>query len=88
MFKALKLILSVLIALVLTVFAVKNSRVVDIDLWPLPFQFRLTLSLVLIGTFTVGALCGGFLVWIAQVGKRLLKPQDKKHHDSLPHDLN
>tara|TARA_R110002095_G_scaffold171206_4_gene148773 strand:+ start:2684 stop:2950 length:267 start_codon:yes stop_codon:yes gene_type:complete len=88
MFKALKIIFSVLIALVVTVFAVKNSHVVDIDLWPLPLQFRLTLSLVLIGTFAVGALSGGLLVWISQVSKRFLKTQEKQSHHTLPQDLN
>ncbi len=88
MFKALKIILSVFIALIVTVFAVKNSRVVAIDLWPLPLQFKLTLSLVLIGTFTVGALAGGLLVWISQLSKRFLKPSEKESRHTLPQDLN
>ncbi|NCP62090.1 MAG: LapA family protein [Alphaproteobacteria bacterium] len=88
MFKALKIILSVFIALIVTVFAVKNSRVVAIDLWPLPLQFKLTLSLVLIGTFTVGALAGGLLVWISQISKRFLKPAEKESRHTLPQDLN
>ena len=78
MFKSLKIILSVLIALMVTVFAVKNSHIVAIDLWPLPLQFRLTLSLVLIGTFAIGALSGGILVWISQISKRFLKLQEKQ----------
>lgn len=63
--KTIKLILSLIIALVITIFSVKNSQVVDIDLWPLPLQFRLTLSLVLVGTFTVGTLAGAGLVWVS-----------------------
>ena len=73
MLKAFKVIFSVLVALILMVFAVKNSHVIDINLWPFPVQFKLTLSLVLIGTFTLGALSGGLLVWISQVTKRLFK---------------
>jgi uncharacterized integral membrane protein len=88
MFKAIKIILSVLIALMVTVFAVKNSHVVAIDLWPLPLQFKLTLSLVLIGTFAVGALSGGLLVWISQISKRFLKNPEKISNPSLPQDLN
>ena len=87
MIKAFKIIFSVLIALVLTVFAVKNSHIVAINLWPFPLQFNLTLSLVLIGTFTVGAVSGGLLVWISQVTKRLFKNSDKLDHDHLPRDL-
>jgi uncharacterized integral membrane protein len=87
MFKAIKIIFSVLIALMVTVFAVKNSHVVAIDLWPLPLQFKLTLSLVLIGTFAVGTLSGGLLVWISQISKRFLKPHEKPSQDTLPRDL-
>ncbi len=87
MIKAFKIIFSVLIALILTVFAVKNSHVVAINLWPLPLQFKLTLSLVLIGTFTVGAVAGGLLVWISQITKRLFKDKAKVDYDHLPRDL-
>ena len=87
MIKAFKIIFSVLVALVLTVFAVKNSHIVAINLWPFPLQFNLTLSLVLIGTFAVGALSGGLLVWISQITKRLFKDNAKAHQDHLPRDL-
>lgn len=87
MFKAIKILFSVLIALMVTVFAVKNSHVVAIDLWPLPLQFKLTLSLILIGTFAVGALSGGLLVWISQISKRFLKPVEKTSQHTLPQDL-
>ena len=75
----LKLILSLLIALILTVFAVKNSQIVPIDLWPLPLQFNLTLSLVILGAFFTGLLCGGFLVWFKQTLKKMFRL--KKHED-------
>lgn len=81
MFQTLKIILSVLIALVVTIFSVKNSSIVDINLWPLPLQFRLTLSLVLIGTFATGALFGGLLVWISHLRKHFLKAQKKKNQE-------
>lgn len=96
MIQAIKIIFSVLVALVLTVFAVKNSQIVGIDLWPLPLQFKLTLSLVLMGTFFVGALAGGFLVWASHFRKRFLrkKPREsegateaQKPHYTLPEDL-
>lgn len=79
--QALKLIFSLVFALILTVFAVKNSRIVPIDLWPLPLQFNLTLSLVILGSFFAGLFFGGFVVWIKQVYKKVLT---KKSSDPDP----
>jgi uncharacterized integral membrane protein len=78
MLKALKLLFSLVLALVLTVFAVKNSRVVPIDLWPLPLQFNLTLSLVILGCFAVGMGFGALLVWMSHLINKLM---DAKHND-------
>jgi len=60
------------------VFSVKNSQVIHIDLWPLPFQFNLTLSLVILGCFAVGVLSGGLLVWLTHVFKRLFERKNKE----------
>lgn len=67
--KILKALFSLIIALIFTIFAVKNSQVVPIDLWPLPFQFNLTLSLVILGAFIGGMIGGGFLVWLSSMWK-------------------
>jgi Protein of unknown function (DUF1049). len=77
-----KLIFSLVVALILTVFAVKNSQIVPIDLWPLPLQFNLTLSLVILGAFFTGLLCGGFLVWCKHVLKKLFRLKSDEEDQS------
>ena len=84
MLKAFKVILSVLIALICTVFTIKNSQVVNVNLWPFPFEFQLTLSLVILGSFGFGALLGGGIIWLSRLSRKLFAvKEEEKPNNSI-----
>ena len=68
--KLLKLLITGAIALFVTLFAVNNSQIVTFNLWPFPQKFQCMLSLVILVSFTLGALIAGTLVWVSQLLKR------------------
>ena len=52
-------------ALVVVVFAVTNTSHVPLDLWPLPYQAEMPLSVAVFAGFALGFVAGGIIVWIA-----------------------
>lgn len=52
-------------ALVFAVFAIHNDGATPVDLWPLPFEIRLPLFILVIGAMLAGFLLGWAAAWRA-----------------------
>lgn len=65
-------IITLPIAVAVTIFAVSNRDPVALDLFPLPWQVEVRAFLVLLGSLAVGILIGLLLAWFAGGSKRKL----------------
>ena len=62
--KRLWLIVTLPLTVVLAVFAVANRASVEVSLWPFDITLGLPLFLLALGSFALGLLIGGFLLWL------------------------
>jgi putative membrane protein len=58
------------VLLLLVLFALSNTGPTRIGLWPTGWSLDAPLSLIILGFAAVAFLCGGLLVWIAELGQR------------------
>jgi len=63
------LILSPLLIL-LVLFALTNTRPVQLGLWPTDFSIQVPLSLAILGAMAIAFLVGGALVWLSELAQR------------------
>ena len=56
--------------LLLVLFALSNTKTVQVGLWPTGLSLEGPLSLVILVGMAVAFLIGGVLVWIAELGQR------------------
>jgi uncharacterized integral membrane protein len=59
-----------LAAIVFAVFAIHNDGATAVDLWPLPFEIRLPLFILVIGAVLAGFLLGWAAAWRAGSRRR------------------
>lgn len=68
--RLLRLLISLLILLVLVLFALSNTGPVQIGIWPTGLSLHAPLSLVVLGGMAIAFLLGGVLVWFSELGQR------------------
>lgn len=62
--KIIKVLFSLIFALLLVIFALKNNQWVQVHFWPSHLRLEMNLATVIISSFTAGVLCGGLLMWV------------------------
>ena len=65
-------VLTVPLGLIAVSFAATNRQLVEVGLWPLPFQGGVPVYLLVLGAFVLGFVVGGSLIWL-RVAPRLWK---------------
>lgn len=60
----------IVVGLVAILFALNNRAPVDISFWPMPWEMRLPLFLVLVGALMLGIAIGAALAWAGQARHR------------------
>ncbi|PIR33118.1 MAG: hypothetical protein COV36_03170 [Alphaproteobacteria bacterium CG11_big_fil_rev_8_21_14_0_20_44_7] len=77
--KFLRLLVLLLITIMIGIFAVNNSQLVDIDLQPLPFKFAASFFFVIFVILLCGVILGGTgTSFRALYWKRIAKSREKK----------
>jgi uncharacterized integral membrane protein len=56
--------------LLLVLFALSNTRPVQVGLWPTGWSLEAPLSLAILGAMALAFLVGGLLVWLSELGQR------------------
>jgi lipopolysaccharide assembly protein A len=56
--------------LILVLFALSNTAVTRVTLWPTDFELDMPLSLVILAAMAIAFLVGGVFVWFAEMGQR------------------
>ncbi len=64
MIRRLAWILTLPLGLIIVSFAATNRQLVDVALWPLPFESRAPLYVLVLGAFVLGFIVGGALIWL------------------------
>jgi len=66
----LRLLLALPLLLLLVLFALSNTAMVRLQIWPSDYTLELPLSLAVLAGMAIAFLAGGALVWIAELGQR------------------
>lgn len=66
----LRLLIGGLVLLVMVLFLLSNTETVHIGLWPTDYSLQAPLSVAVLIALGVGLLCGGLIVWMAELGQR------------------
>jgi uncharacterized integral membrane protein len=66
----LRVIISLLVLVVLVVFALSNTEPVRIGIWPTDYTLQTPLSIAVLVGAAVAFLLGGLLVWMSGFGQR------------------
>ena len=85
--KKFSVIVGIFFIFCITVFAASNHQPVSISLWPFPFAAEMPLYLVVLATAVFSFICGGFFVWLSDVGIRLDRYRKNKQIQALEKQL-
>ena len=64
------LIVTVILCLPLVLFALSNTQIVSLGLWPLDYGLELHLSLAILGAMGIAFFLGAFVVWMSALAQR------------------
>ncbi len=64
------LIVTVILSLPLVLFALSNTQIVRLGLWPLDYGLELHLSVAILGAMAIAFLLGGLVVWLSALAQR------------------
>jgi uncharacterized integral membrane protein len=64
------LIVTVILSLPLVLFALSNTQIVRLGLWPLDYGLELHLSVAILGAMAIAFLLGAFVVWLSALAQR------------------
>lgn len=76
------------ILLVVAVFAIVNRAPVDLSLWPLPWDARAPLFIVLLGSLLLGVLIGAALVWSGARRQRSAAREHRRTNERLQRQID
>ena len=65
-----RLLIALPLLLLLVLFALSNTEMVRLHLWPTDYALELPLSLAVLGGMAIAFLTGGVLVWISELAQR------------------
>ncbi|MGE0256973.1 MAG: lipopolysaccharide assembly protein LapA domain-containing protein [Alphaproteobacteria bacterium] len=74
-------------AAIVVMFAVNNRDPVVLDLWPLDVVVTAPAFLLVLGAAVTGFLAGGFVVWIAAIGRRREVRRRDRRIDTLEREV-
>jgi uncharacterized integral membrane protein len=63
-------LIAIILCVPLAVFALSNTQIVALGLWPTDLVLDVPLSLAILGGMAVAFLVGGLVVWLAELGQR------------------
>ncbi len=64
------LIVTVILSLPLVLFALSNTQIVRLGLWPLDYGLELHLSVAILGAMAIAFLLGALVVWLSALPRR------------------
>lgn len=64
------LIIAFLICIPLALFALSNTEVVTLGIWPTDYTLQVHLSIAILVAMAIAFLLGGLLVWVSALGQR------------------
>lgn len=64
------LIIAFLICIPLALFALSNTEVVTLGIWPTDYSLQVHLSIAILVAMAIAFLLGGLLVWVSALGQR------------------
>ena len=64
------LIVTVILSLPLVLFALSNTQIVRLGLWPLDYGLELHLSVAILGAMAIAFLLGALVVWLSALAQR------------------
>jgi len=64
-------------------FAVSNTQIIEVSLFPLPFVWDLPLFILVLGAMLFGFLWGGIAVWVADHKLRKKLREEIRHAEKL-----
>ncbi len=64
------LIVTAVLSLPLVLFALSNTQIVRLGLWPLDYGLELHLSLAILGAMAIAFLLGALVVWLSALAQR------------------
>jgi uncharacterized integral membrane protein len=64
------LIVTLVLSLPLVLFALSNSGIVRLGLWPMDYSLDVHLSLAILVAMAIAFLLGAFVVWVSELGQR------------------
>lgn len=64
------LIVTIIVCLPLVVFALSNTEVVRLGLWPLDYGLEVQLSVAILGAMAIAFFLGALVVWISALSQR------------------
>ncbi len=64
------LILTFILCLPLVLFALSNTAMVRLGLWPTDYGIEVHLSVAILVAMAIAFFCGGLLVWFSALGQR------------------
>ena len=65
-----RLLIAVPLLALLVVFALSNTQLVKLGLWPFDYALELPLSLAVVIALGIGVLAGGLVVWFGEWSRR------------------
>lgn len=68
-------IIAIPLALAITIFAINNGALVDLDTWPLPYTLQVPVFAIGVASLFVGFLFGGIVAWL-RAGKTRRRSRD------------
>lgn len=80
-------IITIPLAFLIISFAVTNREMVELGLWPLPFQIWAPIYLVGLLALALGFLAGGLVAWLAQHRHRANARRQARRAEQLEQDL-
>jgi uncharacterized integral membrane protein len=64
------LIVTLVLSLPLVLFALSNTGIVWLGLWPMDYSLDVHLSLAILVAMAIAFLLGAFVVWVSELGQR------------------
>jgi uncharacterized integral membrane protein len=64
------LIVTFVLCLPLVLFALSNTEIVRLGLWPMDYGLEVHLSLAILMAMAIAFLLGAFVVWVSELGQR------------------
>ncbi len=75
------------ITLMVILFAVSNLHAVPIQLWPIPGQLEISLSLVVLPALGLGLLIGEVIAWAGELGHKRRADRAEKRAEDLEREI-